>query len=600
MVDTISYIIGFRQSNAERKVALVFVLKKLRQFFPNLEIIVVEQDSSPILSLPDHLNIQHIFIPNGGLYNRCWAFNVGVQHSQKSAFAFADADIFLTKEDYLTCFDALRYFEAVTPNRTEAINVHILGKNGDNYEALDIRPLFTFAGGLVLLTKEAFLKIGGWDERFEGWGCEDEAISHVLYDTLKTQTLYLPLYHIDHPRNSADGNEQAHYLENRHLMEEILSMDSHSLLRYIDFLKKYASGNPNKYHLAKPQSPSAPHFLKKLTFVLAITTYNRLDYLQTCVESFLKTKNPHINWQLIIADDGSTDGTQTFLKKLETEHGAIIIQNERVHIHHQVNSILKKLSSMDFDLCFKADDDAIFKQAGWDILYWKTIQRTGYHHLVYYDKSWRPHANLERPITQGTLVANCPADRIQGAFYTLTKSVVQQVGYFDTQRFGKSGLGHIDYTFRCCRAGFNVLRHPFDVKGSNDYIQLQDADTYTSSLLSKYKSLTHTKEVIQYKKALIQHDRIYIPYNENMPPLLPASTPITTNKKTAKTFQKVTYQKADATFYPERGVSGLLGFVLKKVYNFSIDTRLYFIPNGIKKVGRLLNKLSIDLMNIEE
>ncbi len=34
------------------------------------------------------------------------------------------------------------------------------------------------------------------------------------------------------------------------------------------------------------------------------------------------------------------------------------------------------------------------------------------------------------------------------------------------------------------------------------------------------------------------------------------------------------HQKADTTYYPERGISGFFGFVFKRIYNLSIDLRL--------------------------
>ncbi|MEZ4888883.1 MAG: hypothetical protein R3E32_29420, partial [Chitinophagales bacterium] len=60
------------------------------------------------------------------------------------------------------------------------------------------------------------------------------------------------------------------------------------------------------------------------------------------------------------------------------------------------------------------------------------------------------------------------------------------------------------------------------------------------------------------------------------------------------------YKKADATFYPERGLGGVIGFVLKWLYNLSIDSKFYFIPKIIKSLGRFLNKVGIDLMKIDD
>ena len=56
-------------------------------------------------------------------------------------------------------------------------------------------------GALVqIMPKEAFKEVGGWDERFRGWGGEDHAAMRAM-DTLywPHKTLPTPVYHIWHP-----------------------------------------------------------------------------------------------------------------------------------------------------------------------------------------------------------------------------------------------------------------------------------------------------------------------------------------------------------------------------------------------------------------
>lgn len=594
-IESICYIIGYRESNHERKEALLFVLLYLRKLFPTLEILVIEQDISPKFSIEESFHIRHIFIQNSGLYNRCWGFNVGAENTQKQVLAFGDSDLFLKKEDFLICFKAAENFEAITPNKKEAINIAIRNQVDFEFEVINKRPIYTFAGGLLILRKAAFEKIGGWDERFEGWGGEDDALSHVIYNRLTSKTFEFPFYHIDHPRTLNDGIQQEKYQNNKYLAEEIKMMNGPSLDRYIRFLKNKTQGAVDKYDNLTIKLNKKD----KLNFVLAITTFNRLDYLRNCIDSFLKTRDSAINWQLIIADDNSTDETKAYLEELQKEQDAIIIHNDKVDIHRQVNTVLKTLLKMDFTLCFRCDDDVIFRQSGWDLLYWRTIQRTGFQHLIFYDKNWFPIHNLERPIQRGNLVSSCSAENIQGAFYTLTKEIIQTVGFFDEQQFGRRGFGHVDYSFRCCRAGFNAIPTPFDVIKSNDFIKLQAIGDYKKSITSQFKSLLNPKEIISLKKELINTNRLYIPYNENFQSL--SNELESVNKKDKHSFKKPLkhqFQKADANFYPERGIMGFFGFLLKRFYNWTIEWKLYFIPSGIKKIGLVLNKISIDLLNI--
>ena len=48
---------------------------------------------------------------------------------------------------------------------------------------------------------------------------------------------------------------------------------------------------------------------------VCISTYNRVDLLKFAVKSVLEQTYP--NWELIICDDGSTDGTSEYISHLQ-------------------------------------------------------------------------------------------------------------------------------------------------------------------------------------------------------------------------------------------------------------------------------------------
>ncbi|CAH0334858.1 hypothetical protein FVB9288_00466 [Flavobacterium sp. CECT 9288] len=56
---------------------------------------------------------------------------------------------------------------------------------------------------------------------------------------------------------------------------------------------------------------------------IAIVTYNQKEYLKECIESILK--QDYENKEIIVADDGSTDGTQEMLLKYEQEYPNLFI-----------------------------------------------------------------------------------------------------------------------------------------------------------------------------------------------------------------------------------------------------------------------------------
>lgn len=252
-----------------------------------------------------------------------------------------------------------------------------------------------------------------------------------------------------------------------------------------------------------------------MNIILAITTYQRNQYLEKMLNSFTQTKDNNANWQLIIADDGSSDGTVQYLESLKIQNVKIhLIKNNRKGVHHQFNTIIKHLESIPFDCCFKCDDDIEFIKPGWDQLYINAIQASGYQHLCHFDPYWRPEKNLKKTVKSGSLISYCKPIDVQGAFFTLTPEVLKKVGYMDTTNFGFRGVGHIDYTLRACRAGFNHPEHPFDVINSNAYIKHQTHE-YHSALDKHIQGALENDAASERKYELLKDaSRLYVPYNE--------------------------------------------------------------------------------------
>ena len=168
---------------------------------------------------------------------------------------------------------------------------------------------------------------------------------------------------------------------------------------------------------------------------------------------------------------------------------------------------------MEFDVCFCCNDDILFIKEGWDLLYRDVMERTGYDHLNYYDQNWNTKFNLPEPMVRGQLCSSGPPESIQGCFFTLTPEVIRTIGYFDTVNFGFRGLEHVDYTWRCCRAGFNAPDMIFDVLNSNDYIITQK-DNYILSIPVPLQTMMHNAFDKKRKWQIIRMNRLFIPKNE--------------------------------------------------------------------------------------
>lgn len=312
-------------------------------------------------------------------------------------------------------------------------------------------------------------------------------------------------------------------------------------------------------------------------FVLAITTFNRLAYLKDCIQSFDETKSTKHQWTIIVADDGSNDGTIDYLKKLELRHTEIkLIQNIRIGVHQQTNTIFKELESTSFDCCFKIDDDITFLKSGWDEIYFQTALETGCHHLVYCDEEWSKEQLLQQFVTRGKLVGKIPALQVNGIFFTITPQVLKAVGYFDVGSFGFRGMGHVDYTVRCARAGFTDKDTPWDIKDSNTYLSAVKRNynsVLSSSAISTYDSFFREKKA----EIIRQKHRVYIPLQKLNTTIFSRFKEELIESLSAKVEQFET-EKADLVEWYEREIA--------KIKDWYANQNQH-LPNWYLKAGRV-------------
>jgi len=251
---------------------------------------------------------------------------------------------------------------------------------------------------------------------------------------------------------------------------------------------------------------------KSYNLLFMISTYNRLNFLKETINSWYLTCDKKHNWTLIISDDGSDDGTKEYLYNLKFDNIKIIlIENERRGIHYQINRMLKIAGNLEFDFGFKSDDDVIFLKSNWDNRYIGSAKLTGYYHLVFYDKKWNEKKTKKNSIKKYLLENSVEASEVQGALWTFTKEVIDNVGFLDTKFFNLCGLGHVDYTMRCSRLGYNNFEHPFDIINSNSYISLIK-EKYVSN--NNYDSIWNTPKQIAEKTSILYNHRTFIGYNE--------------------------------------------------------------------------------------
>ena len=95
--------------------------------------------------------------------------------------------------------------------------------------------------------------------------------------------------------------------------------------------------------------------------IYMITTYNRVNLLKTTINSWENTRNKYYKWTLIIADDGSDDGTLQYIETLKFSNvDIILVKNSRRGVHYQTNTLIQVAARLTFDFGFKSDEDGLF------------------------------------------------------------------------------------------------------------------------------------------------------------------------------------------------------------------------------------------------
>ena len=261
----LSYLITFRESGSrDRRENLLAVLSWLGQW-PEIDVVVVEQDAVPRLdgSLEYGAGVAR-FAYNPGPFNKSWGLNLAMGFARHSLLAVGDADV-IAAQTFAAAVDRCRTVPAVKPYRNivDLTPEETLRVRAGEWGLLPSRSAQTlpnregqgeyvvFAGGLFLIQREWLLRLGGFDERFRGWGGEDDAMTQKLRraGVEAAQIDGPPALHLWHPRSRATTFGHAHYADNRRVLDAYAGYSDAEFTRLCE-VQRQLMGNPHKYRPA--------------------------------------------------------------------------------------------------------------------------------------------------------------------------------------------------------------------------------------------------------------------------------------------------------------------------------------------------------------
>ena len=205
----ISFCIPYRYTDDYRKSNFDFVVDRLRFSWPDGEVII--GDSS------------------GEVFNRSEARNNAANSASYDVLCFVDADAIVSTYGVDKTFERLGevewafpfdcYYE-LSPETSDVYRTEGRLSPSPTFENVfpsDKTPEPS-VGGAVMVTKGAFSRVGGYDERFQGWGEEDRAFALALSTLVSPENRTgAPILHLWHPAPEALRFGQPNFAANREL-----------------------------------------------------------------------------------------------------------------------------------------------------------------------------------------------------------------------------------------------------------------------------------------------------------------------------------------------------------------------------------------------
>ncbi len=163
-------------------------------------------------------------------FSRAAAVNDAAGRATRDVFLICDCDLVFPAEGVaraLTSGAPWMIPYTICSGLSQADTAEVLDGAHDPARLDDLAPVSVregTIGGMCLVPREAFARVGGMDPRFRGWGCEDNAF-YMAMGTLVGEPARLPctIHHLWHPDGRPASAQAGLYIQNRALYARYLA-----------------------------------------------------------------------------------------------------------------------------------------------------------------------------------------------------------------------------------------------------------------------------------------------------------------------------------------------------------------------------------------
>jgi hypothetical protein len=256
-------------------------------------------------------------------FNRAWTANEGARRAWPwDVLVLVDADVFeqdpqQVRDGVASCFETGRLTipHTVGADLSERGTQQLLaGEDRWERQVMKRRPVCT--SRVTIVREDLYEAVGGFDERFRGWGHEDVAFFHATRSLRGVDQLPGTAYHLWHQPSFPIAKRTREYIAGGKLVDRYLTADRNGFAALRPILqerKPHERWDRPEGDVAPPpstRSGSAPSGLVDLIVITA----GRRTYLERTLASFGERVHGDFAHRLILDDSGDGEYA-TWLKE---------------------------------------------------------------------------------------------------------------------------------------------------------------------------------------------------------------------------------------------------------------------------------------------